>query len=650
MSGLEYTEGGSKFRLVIDRFDGAVGNEGTSAPESVAQYFNLPNDVMLELENALVDIDGVARRRGTTKASAVGAYNANAATSGGTLTAFQGRGYLTSSVGPYFSTDFTASTRPTGRVQASAAAPVTTMGTLSLPVSRLPTVGGVLITAGTTNGGSNTPVGTPNEIFMIGGIDLATYSTGTVTISSGSAVVTGAGTAWTSAMQGSFINFTPDSTGYAKDYLVRSIDTSSQIIILAEPYKGDSPGSSKNYFLDSVRRLKTGSRSAGAWGTNDSWPHARVACEYANRLFLGWTKEPAAVGVSTAAAESPEYRSRLRWSGIIGSQEGYDSSAALSSSNNTAFTGMHAWHANGFLDLNTRFGGIQAMRSFNGTLTVWQEKGMTIVHGTPTYSGLGSIDASTTYTDIEINGGFAYEETEHGIFFIDKKRGPMIYTGSGKPEALPMSRFIKNEVRAYDHVGYVNDHVLFLNSGIGASTFRAWMYHVPTGRWSLWTNSSSFTITHPQRSNDHECVALLENGSGSRVISLDSLTRPDGTVSDVDGSTIQFSVQSKHFGDPGVNLRAEMITATLRYTGTTPLIFGNIYNSTPLGGTPKIVPLVGVADSSPGDSRAKTWSKTVEMDSGPAIRVEILESSSAGHLEVARIVVEGTVEGEIATT
>lgn len=653
MSGLEYTEGGSKFRLVIDRFDGAVGNEGTSGPESVGRYMQIPNDTMLELENALVDIDGVARRRGATKASAVGANDIVTATSGATLTAFRGAPLASAAtVGPYVGTTLPSlGTASTAYLQAAAGASVTT-GLSSTPVSRCVSLGGGMILLAGRNNAETAYPNEPRSLYLISGC-VSSYSTGTVTVTTASASVIGVGTTWTSAMEGGFFEFPDDGAGYKKAYLIRKV-VSTTSLILDEPFYGDptySGVAGRGYSISPRQFFYGNGKTTSPWGTaTTGYVTARLVAEYGNRVVVGWTKEHKTASTAPSDATAPEYKTRLRWSGIIGSSEGYDSNAAISSSNNLATTGMWAWHMNGFIDLNPRYGALQALRQFNGSLVAWQEKGMTIIFGTPIYSGLGSIDATTTYSDIEINGGFAYEETEYGIFFVDKKRGPMVYTGSGKPEALPMSRFIKNEVRAFDHVGYVNDHVLFLNSGIGSSTFRAWMFHVPTGRWSLWTNSSSFTITHPQRSNDHECCALLENGSGSRVISLDSLTRPDGTVADSDGSTIQFSVQTRHFGDPGVSIRAEKVTATLRYTGTTPLIFANLYNSTPLGGTPKIVPLVGVADSSPGDSRLKTWSKEVAMDSGPAIRAEILESSSAGHLEVVRVVVEGTVEGEIATT
>lgn len=658
MSNLEYTEGGSKFRLVIDAFDSAVGNEGTSAPESVAQYMKMPDNALLEAENVLLDIPGIARRRGTTKASAVGANDIVTTTSGATLTAFLGTPLASAATaGPYVGTTLPSlGTASTAYLQASAGASVTT-GLSSTPVSRCPSLGGkAVILAGRNNSETAYPT-EPRSLYLISSC-VSSYSTGTVTMTTGSVVVAGAGTTWTSAMEGGCFDFPDDAIGQKKVYLIRKV-VSATSLILDEPFYGNptySGVSGRSYAITPRALYYGGGKTTSPWGTNASgYVTARLAGEWNNRILVGWTKEHKTAATAPADASAPEYKTRLRWSGIIGSDEGYDSNAAISTSNNQATTGMWAWHLNGFIDLNSRFGNLVAFRQFNGALTVWQEKGMTIVHGTPTYSGLGSIDASTTYADIEINGGFAYEETEHGIFFIDKKRGPMIYTGSGKPEALPMSRFIKNQVRAYDHVGYVNDHVLFLNSAIGSSAFRAWMFHVPTGNWSLWTNvSASFAITHPQRSNDHECVALLENANGVRVISLDSLTRPDGTINDVDGSTIQFSLQSKHFGDPAVELRAEKVSATLRYAGTDPIIYANLYNSTPLGGTPKIVPIVPAGSTSPGNARIKTWSKDVAMDSGPAIRVEILEqgtvSTGAANLEVVRVVVEGTVEGEIATT
>lgn len=70
----------------------------------------------------------------------------------------------------------------------------------------------------------------------------ATYDTGTVTVTSGSAVVTGSGTAWTSALEGRqfYVN------GSAPFYQVESVDSSTQIT-LSQVYLGTTTGSGLSY-------------------------------------------------------------------------------------------------------------------------------------------------------------------------------------------------------------------------------------------------------------------------------------------------------------------------------------------------------------------------------------------------------------------
>lgn len=652
MSGIKYgDEPNPTFDVSIDSFDGSVGYDSSATTESVGHYLRLNPDQVLDAKNLLLDVDGVARRRGVTKVGAVGAYDIVATTSGAVLAAFRGTTLSsTSVVGPYLATTLpSAGTSANSYVQGTAGAAPTVATQVAVPVSRLACISGQIVSVGRNNSSSTYP-NQPYYLNLMSATQRATYNTGTVTPTPGSAVMTGSGTTWTADMEGLYMLLSADNNGYQKSYLVRKV-VSATSIILDEPYQGDQSTAGKSYSLMMFATLRAGTKTTCPWGTSStSVPAARLACEYGNRLVIGWTKENPTAANPPLDAEAPEYKYRLRWSGIIGSQEGYDSNVATSATNNKAIVGMWAWHNNGYLDLNSRFGGLQAMRAFNGALVVWQETGMTVLFGTPVFNGTGSLDATTTYSDIAINGGFAYEETEHGIFFIDKKRGPMVYTGSGKPDALPMSRYIKNTVRAYDHVGYVNDHVIFLNSGIGSATFEAWMFHVPSQRWSRITNSSSFTITHPQRSNDHECCALLENGSGSRVISLDSLTRPDGTVADVDGSTFQVSLMSQHYGDTSVLHRVQEVMATMRYSGTTPTVYAYCYNTMPASQSGQdINPLVTFSTSNPGNANLKTYKKEVTTDAGSAVRVEILGDEALGFFEVTNIRMRGVTEGAVAS-
>lgn len=87
----------------------------------------------------------------------------------------------------------------------------------------------------------------PQNVFMIygGSLKTAAYSTGTVSFTAGSAIVTGAGTAWLANVDAGMVIRNNNSTMFG---IVKSVDSNTQVT-LSSPWGGSTVGAS-NYALE----------------------------------------------------------------------------------------------------------------------------------------------------------------------------------------------------------------------------------------------------------------------------------------------------------------------------------------------------------------------------------------------------------------
>lgn len=199
---------------------GGLVQQDFSAGEvrSVARHL-IPANGMYRCENGLLDNDGSIYRRG-------GSVNLQTSGFGSTGHRFLWDGHL----GPGGRTVF-ADTADFGVLDGSEG-PVNLGGAgLSGPISAASLSGLLFIGGGTVYGGSR---------------KTTAYSTGTVTVTNGSAVVTGSGTSWSANVDAGMLFL----VGAARLYVVASVDSNTQIT-LADAYEGTT-GAGTSYSLNTV--------------------------------------------------------------------------------------------------------------------------------------------------------------------------------------------------------------------------------------------------------------------------------------------------------------------------------------------------------------------------------------------------------------
>jgi hypothetical protein len=377
---------------------------------------------------------------------------------------------------------------------------------------------------------------------------------------------------------------------------------------------------------------------------------ARIAFEYGNRLFLGWTYEAknSAASIDSDPNNGIKHDTRLRWGGIIGSYEPYVSLADAVAAAGASY-GIYGWHEDGYLDLNTKFGELIAAVPFSGGIAVFQENGMTFVRGTPEFDSSGSLDATMVFEKVKINGGFAYDVNQYGLYFVDKVQGPMVFTGSGIPKPLGERRIPKNAAIGCGHVGTLNDHVIFSSdtpSGEGG-TLEFWALHIPTNRWTRLTSTSTLALRYLHRANNRELAGFM----GGRVVSLDTVVIPDGTATDWDGSLFAFGFTSKTFGAPNVELRPTRMWVTYRSGPVNPA--STVTVEVGLGQTIDAAHKAAmsiVTQTSSSGADVDTVHEAVYADRDPGAAVTWSDTGAATTLEVVQVVVDFDVEGEGASS
>lgn len=655
MNRFEYLDGGKRFRLTLDTFDGAAIPDGL---EFAPDYYLADRSKAAFLINLLCDQDGILRKRGSMSDVDGSAIYSGILSTVHSTAEFTNP-FSSVTIGPYLGTTVpSAGTRPTGYLKASSSAG-TSIGVGPHPVSKLPYVDGKFVWCG-QDYSSSTVTTRPDYVRLVCP-NVSSYSTGTVTMTANGTTVTGAGTTWTAAMVGALFAVS-DSIGYRRAYTIKSIDTSAQTLVLSEPYRGDQLTAGRPYTISQQELLYGGQKSTSAWGSNAaSYAHARVACEHGQRLWLGFTREPESSTADPAAATSLIKPSRLRWSGIIGSQEGYDPAAAVSATNNEASSGIRAWSANGFIDLNTRFGSIVAMKSYGGALIVWQESGMTVVHGSPTFSGAGSLDVTTTYPGISIKDGFSFDENDDGLFFVDTKKGMMVYRPGAPPRSIPQPQAFRHAVQtriddmivcAYGEYIIVTPRSTTLLATYGSAS-GILLIHTPTMRWSSMTTTtlSDYTIAGIVPTGLGYPSIVLAKSASSKGYSLEYLITGNSGNADGDGGYIECAYSSLMYGEYGVRVRPEAVYTTMRVKGITtdgPSVFLIMGGAPGTGSTPYDL-LTSTATADNGQ-RVQTFTWHPEVEECDTFGVEIRDSSTdrSTRLDIIQIVVEGTIEGRVS--
>ena len=614
---IDYSGDGTKARVTID-LDGASLDADANAIGSQWQT----------LKNVLTDIPGVLPKRGAitdaganttdiNDASGVLAFYDDALTGGATY-----RPYVGVCDGGGGGLELFAQPAATSRTEMASSL-------AALPVSKCPTVGGWLVLAGTVTGGSFPGEATAPRLY--GGTAATTaYNTGTVTVTTGSTTVAGSGTTWTSAMEGMVFYVNTDAD-YLAVYRVKKVVSTTSLRI-DRPYAGSVTGAGKAYTL--LLSIQMTMADATAFGSAASYPAFSVAASAWGRLVMANTRE---AGSTTANySGSPEYPTRMRWTGVIGSDEG--SGGAI---------GMFAIDSNGYLDLDTRYGKILVVAPAAGAVLAFQESGVTVLRGEPVFDGAGSLDISEIHPGVAINGGFAFESTPEGVFFFDKNVGPCVYDGS-RVRRIGDKQVTKTMLPyGITAVGYYDGKVLFS----GTTTAGIFVFDTATGQWSLQVPPAIVSCLIAGRVENGEDVVGL--GSGTQVVNLANMfDNPGVAATDWDGTAFVVDIKTGKIGDAITHLRPERMYVTYRLTD---LSTTNPYlTTTTTTGLPDTSASTRTHSNGATELIETTDVETklleINLDRDPMMQLRVLQVNGAGKLELYSIIVECSVEGEGASS
>ena len=580
------------------------------------------------LTNVLSDLPGFLRKRGAITNAGANADNINDAA--GALAFIDSAKLASTTFRPYVgacidgaNTELYLQHAATSRVLMDSST-----SNRPLPTSKCPTIDGLLVVCG-RNTGDAIDTSRPGTVHLVTGSPTAAYSTGTVTVTSGSTTVTGSGTSWTSAMVGMFflLDVTPDAFESAY-YRVSSV-ASSTSLTLERAYAGGSPGAGQAYQLQPIQRHRT-TTSGVLGGTAGDLMLYKVACAAWGRLAVGNVRE------ITASAER-FLRSRIRWSGVVGSDEGP----------NAAAIGIYGFDADGYLDLPSQYGEILALAPWNDAVLAFQESGLTVLRGTPVYDGAGSLDASEIHRGVAINGGFAFESTPEGVFFFDKNVGPCVYDGS-RIVRIGDKRVTRTMLPyGITAVGYYDGKVLFS----GTTLPGIFVFDTATGQWSLQVPPAIVSCLIAGRvENDEDVVGL---GGGVRVVNLTNMfDNPGVAASDWDGTAIIADVKTGKISDPIMHLRPERAYVTYRLTDlstTNPYLTMTTTTGLPDTSSSQHTHANGNAElAETVDVETRVLELNLAAD--PMTQIRMLQVNAAGKLEIYSVVVDCTIEGEAASS
>lgn len=627
---LEYSKDGKSWTLTLSRFNGI--QQGDTMLTGMGPY-GVPDGSMIDIENGLFDQAAGLRRRGNLANSPGGANDLSTTTPNGFL-AMSGPASLAAAVGPYSCANPSGPNLSTQN-SVGAGTVVADPNNLLGINSKTPTVnGGMALIAGPTQSLSYIT----HSITVSCGATGAQYSTGTVTTVAGSNKVTGVGTTFTSSMVGQMFSINGTTS---QCYVIDTV-LSTTVIYLKDPVQDAAAGST--YLIANVYPYRC-SALAGVWkdgtaGNSKSTVRAHVVCEYAGRIFVADTHE--AVNNVLAEYEFSRFKSRIRWSGFIGSAEATTAAPT--------FQGMWAWHANGYADVNTKFGAIVALAPLKTGLMVFQELGATFVRGTPAFDTAAGLDTTVVFPNVKIAGGYAFDVNENGLFFVDQTRGPMVFTGVGAPKSIGQNNAPSSFVSgATAYVGSYKNWVVFAGStadstysGTGFSFFG---YHMPSGWWTRFktTDSASTPLKWLQSDASGNLVGMI----GKRVVNLSTMfdSAPTSSTDALGTGAFGFGFTTGKFGDGYHQLRPIRCYITYRTTGS-PAGTLRVYT-----GQQESVSAATGSDTVSINAASTTFTASrgefTVATTAPMLQA-FFRDTGATAFDIVSVTIKGVVEGEIA--
>lgn len=337
----------------------------------------------------------------------------------------------------------------------------------------------IVSAAGFVNGGA--------PVRWAGSLKAAT-STGSVSTTAGSRVVTGVGTSWlTTAERGMYLYFSSTAGNglYHRGFRIERVNSDTELVVDADP------GYTVSGVAFTISPVGKVASPAGVF-TSDAggsyFPHALVTGSHQNRLVGAYTRE--LIPGSSGGKWHPH---RIRWSALPHEIDGRGGV-------NKKHVGMDYWHPNAFIDVAPGVGGdeITGVVSIGNALLVLKETAVCAVRGVLATDGsdLGaSVDVVTT--GFGCIGRNAWDICERGVVFADST-GAYVSDGNSVSDLTQGSIREEWRDRGWQSslcVSAVGNRVVFQDEN------NCYVYDFETGTWSTQSGFVYGRIVDVQASN-----------------------------------------------------------------------------------------------------------------------------------------------------
>lgn len=248
------------------------------------------------------------------------------------------------------------------------------------------------------------------------------YSTGTVTGTAGSTLLTGSGTSWQPYWQDGGYIYVNDADMYERAYRIVRVLSATQLE-LDRPLQGPVTGASYRMSINAAWTCKPGTFGATDWSSSIasfSTVNAIGACEHQGRVVV-W---------DTVDADNLSYPDRLRWSYPINETDEHWGGAEMFHPN--AFADAAPGSGRGSDPLTSRRTGIVWCTSFQGALYVFKHDELHVLRGQLMSDGSDEGASIELVARLEgvVNGYAKPVPTDEGIYFVTSQ-GLMLVTGGG---------------------------------------------------------------------------------------------------------------------------------------------------------------------------------------------------------------------------
>jgi hypothetical protein len=602
---VEYSKDGAKATVYVDFKDASLDN---NLDPTVARF--------VTLKNVLVHHLGVLKRRGALKYAV---QEATFASLGMAFCNYHGIARSGVTHKPYYY--FPVGGTPAGQDNGADIQLWSTTGS---------TTAGIGLGFPTMIGDQTVAMDTSAGIVIAGGTLHAEKSGAAGVFTTGSTAVTGL-SSMTSAHIGSLITMTQGASTVRATYQIVAVPTGTTAT-LDRAYGGDRSTVASTWTVRSLEVLRTTDGVIAPSGITDNIAPAEAICSAWGRLVVA----------AHYSGSLTSFGTRIRWSGLIRSQEG-----------TTPFTGEHGFHPNGYLDVNPQLGRIQALVPHRNAVVVQHEFGLTILYGSPTFEDVGSLDASST---ILTKGVFPYRSivsTPYGLYVLDAAAGLLKWDGGEHlVPAVPGRDILANTGTVSGlnstngrELGYYRDYIFVSTKTFSPSSY---MFHIPTG--------SLIEVDYvPQRMTHGRNTGIADTGdhylAGSDalgVYNIANMVDYPGTIAlDAGGNNFNVDVKTGSMGDFRFFFRARKAWLSYRTTDLT--------TTNPEA---RLTVTSGLPDTSdtdhtwtspsarfPETTNVETVVTEISIDRDPMIQARVLQVNGAGKFDLYALTIECEVEG-----